>query len=310
MTTAPVIYIFFNRPDVMARSLAAIRAARPARLHLIADGPRAHKPGEAARCAEARALVEKTIDWPCQVTRDFAPENLGCGRRLSSGLTAAFELLGEAIVIEDDIVPHPDFFAFCTTHLERHRHDAHVHALCGFNPLNRYQPSRGPAVASLHNSIWGWASWQRSWKDYRFDMADWNDPAVQTTVRAYIDDDLLYGFYRQGFDDTASGRLDSWDFQWSFTMMKQRRLALTSTVNFIQNTGFHGDATHTHSEPAWFRGLRTAPAVPADQRHSLTIPDRRHDRLHNLVTMSGGRSRITAARLAARSSVLTRLLAP
>jgi hypothetical protein len=308
--TPPVIYIFFNRPDVMARSLAAIRAARPSRLHLIADGPRTNKPGEAERCAEARALVEKTIDWPCEVTRDFSPTNLGCGRRLSSGLTTAFELLVEAVVIEDDIVPHPDFFAFCAVHLERHRDDAHVHTLCGFNPLNKYQPRRGPAVASLHNSIWGWASWQRSWKDYRFDMAEWNDPAVKQTVRATINDDLLFGFYRQGFDDTASGQLDSWDFQWSYAMMKHRRVALTSTVNFIENIGFHGAATHTHHEPGWFRGLRTGPAVSAPQQHSLTTPDRRHDHLHNLVTMGTSGTRIAVTRFAAGSTTLTRLLAP
>jgi len=277
---------------------------------LIADGPRTTRPDDQVNCREARACVEGMIDWECEVTRNYAAENLGCGRRLSSGLTAAFELLGEAIVIEDDILPHPDFFAFCAAQLEQHRDDTQIHSICGFNPLNRYQPGRGPVVASLHNSIWGWASWQRSWRDYRFELSEWRDPAVRTSVHTYINDDLLAGFYARGFEETAAGRLDSWDFQWSFAMMKQRRIALTSTVNFVENIGFQGDATHTHEEPLWLPGLRTGSAVKAAQRHPTGRPDRRHDRLHNFVTMSGSSFRIKIARLAARSAWLTRLIAP
>ncbi|MDD5200102.1 MAG: glycosyltransferase [Terrimicrobiaceae bacterium] len=311
MLSTPVIYIFFNRPAVMERSLASIRAVRPTRLHLIADGPRDDKPGEADLCAEARALVERSIDWPCEITRDYSIQNLGCGRRLSSGLTAAFDLLGEAIVIEDDIVAESGFYAFCSRMLAEHRHDSRVHSICGFTPLNRYQPARGPAVASLHNSVWGWASWQRSWRDYRFDISEWRDPAVQAQIRAYTGDDLLFSFYRHGFDETIGGQVDSWDHQWSYTMLRQQRHALTTTVNFVENLGFDGNATHTCATPPWLDGLRTVPGrTPAAQHHPIGTPDRRHDRLLNFVTMSGCRMRIAAARLAARSAILTRVLAP
>ena len=83
--TPPVVFIVFNRPECTARSLAAIRAARPSKLYVVADGPRPDRPGDAARCAQVRALVEQGVDWPCEVIRDYAPANLGCARRVSAG---------------------------------------------------------------------------------------------------------------------------------------------------------------------------------------------------------------------------------
>ncbi|MBC8010407.1 MAG: glycosyltransferase family 2 protein, partial [Burkholderiales bacterium] len=127
--TSPVIYIFFNRPELTRRTFAAVREQRPSRLYLIADGPRPGHATDAVRCAETRAIIDELLDWNCEVTRDYSAKNLGCGRRLSSGLTAAFALLGEAIVLEDDILPHPDFFAFCDAQLAAHRHDPHIHAI-------------------------------------------------------------------------------------------------------------------------------------------------------------------------------------
>ncbi len=310
MSLAPVIYIFFNRPAAMRRSLAAIRAARPPRLHLIADGPRTHKPNEAQLCTEARALVENAIDWPCEVSRDYSDVNLGCGRRVSSGLTRAFALLGEAMVIEDDTAPHADFFPFCTAQLAAFRHDPGVHAVCGFNPLNRYQPGRGPAVCSLYNNIWGWASWQRSWGDYTYDVSEWSDPAVQRAAREFLDNDLLYEFYRQGLDQTVAGHVDSWDFQWSYTLLKHRRRVVMTTVNFIENLGFGADATHTHARPAWVDGVKTSAAIAAPQRHDLSKPDRRHDRLYAFVMSSDRPAKVAAARVLARSPLLSRWFGP
>ena len=74
MNTA-VAFIVFNRPDVTARVLAAIREARPPVLLVIADGPRAERPGEAEKCAQVRELVEAGGDWPCDVRRNYSEES-------------------------------------------------------------------------------------------------------------------------------------------------------------------------------------------------------------------------------------------
>jgi hypothetical protein len=308
VTTPPVIYIFFNRPEVMARSFATIRAARPSRLHLIADGPRAHKAGEAERCAEARALVEKNIDWPCEVTRDFSPQNLGCGRRLSSGLTTAFKLLGEAIVIEDDIVPHPDFFPFCARMLEQFRHDPRIHAINGFNPLGRYAPAQGSFVPTVFNCVWGWASWQRAWEDYNYSLEEWKNPSVRETVRAHANSDLIYQHFATHFDEMVTRGMDTWDFQWSFLLLKKQRVVLASSVNLIENDGFSSDATHTTTAQPFFTELHTFPTVSSRRERDTSQPDQLHDKLYSEVILTPSLRKIRLLRLISRSPFALTLL--
>ena len=306
---SPVIYIFFNRPVVTRRTFEALRRMRPPRLHLIADGPRADRPGEAERCRETRAIVEGLLDWECEVTRDYAETNLGCGRRLSTGLTAAFALLGEAIVLEDDILPHPDFFRFCDTMLAEHRHDPHIHAISGFQPLGRYAPGQGPVVPSTFCGIWGWASWQRSWQDYRFNLAPvWSSAATRQGIRDYVGNGLNYYWHQHNVDQLIEGHVDTWDFQWNFALLAQRRVNLVSTVNLIQNLGFDAEATHTVHAELYLRDLAVHRTVPTSHRRDTRAADRVHDKLYGEVLHGRTRGRVARLRLLARFPRLSRLL--
>lgn len=298
--TSPVIYIFFNRPELTRRTFAAVRAQRPSRLYLIADGPRPDHPTDALRCQETRLIVENLLDWECEITRDYSETNLGCGRRLSSGLTNAFALLGEAIVLEDDILPHPDFFRFCDAQLAAHRNDPHVHAISGFQPLGRYAPNGGPVVASAFAWIWGWASWQRAWRDYRFDLGgSWKNPVIREGIRDYLRNDLNFLSQARNFDALEAGEVDTWDFQWSFSLLAWRRVTLVSTVNLVANLGFDADATHTKSADPYLRNLMAYALVPTDRRRATTAPDAVHDKLYGEIIHARSRFRIALLRLLA-----------
>ena len=56
---SPIVLIIFKRPDTTERVFEAIRQARPTKLFVIADGPRADRPGEAEKCAAARAVIDR-----------------------------------------------------------------------------------------------------------------------------------------------------------------------------------------------------------------------------------------------------------
>lgn len=298
---SPVIYIFFNRPELTRRTFAVLREQRPARLYLIADGPRPGHATDAVRCAETRALVESMLDWECEVTRDYSAINLGCGRRISTGLTAGFALLGEAIVLEDDILPHADFFAFCDEQLATHRHDPHIHAISGFQPLARYAPAGGPVVPSTFIGIWGWASWQRAWVDYRFDIADtWKRAAIRHGVDDYLRNALNFHTHSRNFDELAARFVDTWDFQWSFALFSRRRIVLVSSVNLIENLGFGDAATHTVEGEPYLRALTTGATVPTSRRRQTAAPDRVHDKLYGEIIHTRSPSRLNLLRGLAR----------
>ena len=170
--STPVAFIIFNRPDTTARVFAEIAKARPPKLLVVGDGPRANRDGEADRVAEARAII-KNVDWPCEVLTNFSTPNLGCKKRVSSGIDWIFEQVEEAIILEDDCLPDPSFFQFCEEMLARYRHDDRIAMISGDNFLFGQVPVPESYYFSRYCHIWGWASWRRAWKDY-----DVNIPAL------------------------------------------------------------------------------------------------------------------------------------
>ncbi len=121
--TAPlktaVLFLVFNRPDTTAQVFDAIRKARPPRLYVAADGPRANREGEAEKVAKVREIAT-AVDWPCEVRTLFRDANLGCKRAVSGALDWFFGEEEAGMVLEDDCLPHPDFFRFCDALLERY----------------------------------------------------------------------------------------------------------------------------------------------------------------------------------------------
>lgn len=247
-----VAFIFFNRPEHTRKSFEKIRAARPRRLLLIADGPRESVEGEAERCREVRDYVTSNVDWDCEVLTNFSDRNLGCKRRVSSGIDWVFSQVEEAIILEDDCVPHPDFFRFCEEMLERYRDEKSVMHIGGTNFVNTFAPEQIDYKASYYfsryNHVWGWASWARAWNPhYEVGMESWRDPQTRIRVKESISDPLERLYWSHVFDSTAAGLEDTWDYQWHYAMWKAGGLALIPNVNLITNIGFGEGATHTRA---------------------------------------------------------------
>src|SRR5690349_16037042 len=105
----PVALFIFNRYEATRRTLDQIRRVRPKCLFVVADGPRPERAGEVERCRLTRELIS-TIDWACEVKTNYSSVNLGCGRRMSSGISWVFDHASEAIFLEDDCLASPGFF--------------------------------------------------------------------------------------------------------------------------------------------------------------------------------------------------------
>jgi len=242
--TTPVAFLVFNRPDTTARVFAAIRQARPAHLLIIADGPRATHADDGARCAEVRRIVAG-VDWPCQVEHDYADANLGCRRRVASGIDWVFSRVKEAIILEDDCLPDPSFFRFCQELLDRYRAELRVTSICGANHLGSWKDDTQSYHFSLYGGIWGWATWRRAWQFYDIDIPLWRDPQSRRRIHDVLGGGSLYHLRAAEFDRVAEGKVDTWDYQWSFAQLMQSGLTLTSAVNLVSNIGFNAEATHT-----------------------------------------------------------------
>jgi len=240
--TTPVALIIFNRPETTIRVFEEVRAAKPPKLLVVADGARAHREGEAERVEQARAII-KQVDWDCEVLTNYSEVNLGCRGRVSSGLDWVFETVEEAIVLEDDCLPHPTFFRFCQEMLERYRHDERVGVVAGTNfGQNLQQPYS--YYFSRYLPITGWASWRRVWKHYDVTMKIFPEVRDNGVLQTLLGEPFLVKYWTKVFESAYQGHETTWDYQFIFAVWMQNMVNVISNVNLITNIGFGADATH------------------------------------------------------------------
>lgn len=240
----PVVLMAFNRVDTTEKIFEAIRQAKPPKLLVIADSPRANKPDEADKCAAVRAIVER-VDWDCEVFKYYPSTNLGPKKCIPTGLDWVFSLVEEAIILEHDCLPNPTFFRFCEELLDYYRNDWRVMSVCGLNIQFDRQVTKYSYYFSRYYHCWGWATWRRAWQHYDLHMKLW--PQVLNT--GFLEDILTnprdVKYWNKIFQSTYEDCIDTWDYQWTFACWIQNGLVVLPHTNLICNIGFGQEATNT-----------------------------------------------------------------
>jgi hypothetical protein len=284
----------FNRPETTRRVFEAIRAARPSRLYISADGPRAGKFGEDEKCEVVRSIAS-AVDWPCVVNTKFSNENLGCKLAVSSALDWFFECEEEGIILEDDILPDPSFFPYCDALLEKYRDNENVAMISGCNLISNHIDLDTSYFFSRYCHIWGWATWRRSWNLYDVNMNDWPDWSHNGGLKQVSDGSPNFeNYWRDVFQKAYLGAVDTWDYQWVFRCWRHGGLSILPTTTLVENIGFGDSATHTTGEmPKYLKDCDVQAVVFPLHHPENTKPTPFIDRIiAKLVYSTGFRGRV------------------
>lgn len=254
-----VLFLVFNRPDTTKQVFETIRQATPPRLYIGADGPRKEKEGETEKIQAVRDYILANIDWKCDVKTLFRDSNLGCKRAVSEAITWFFDNEEQGIILEDDCLPHPDFFPFCQELLGRYKDDERVSLITGNNFQNGIKRGKGSYYFSKYNHCWGWASWRRSWKLYQGDLPFWLDWQNSTEWREKLPDKIERQYWKQIFERVYKGEIDSWAYPWTASVWYRGGLTATPNVNLVSNIGFGHQSTHTTDNTNHSSGMLTHP---------------------------------------------------
>lgn len=280
---APVLLVAFNRPDVTRRTLAGIRAVAPRRLFLAVDGPRPGRPDDIEGCAAVRRELE-TIDWDCQVERHYAESNRGCNGNVELALDWVFGSVDQAIILEDDCLPDPTFFRFCAELLERYRDDDRIWQIGGtsFEVPTEHFGGDSYGFSGLA-AIWGWATWSRAWQAHRMVLT--RDHATSGCGRTMAPERSARMVYPPGTFQTAAGfriltevaestdgQMFSWDSHWWASLNAHGGLAISPSVNMVENIGYGADATHTQCDQAMPKAEPMS--FPLKHPESVTVNER------------------------------------
>jgi hypothetical protein len=272
-TTAPaVLLVLYRRPEATRRVFERIAAARPQRLFIAADG--AATAADREPCDRSRAAVER-IDWPCDVAREFSSSNIGLDARVTSAIRWAFESVDSLIVLEDDCLPHPRFFAFCESLLERYRDDERVMHVSG----ECYRHTRAGDCSyffSKYPLAWGWATWKRAWMHYDPALATWPRFRTQPEAKALFDTADERDYWMSTFADVHEHAAQRpWDYAWYYACMT-KGLSIHPAVNLVSNIGYGPSASHTRGESELSN--RSAESLEEALRHpERVVRDRQAD---------------------------------
>ncbi|MEB3220000.1 MAG: glycosyltransferase family 2 protein [Nostocales cyanobacterium 94392] len=243
----PITFIIFKRPHTTIKVFELIRQVKPKKLFVIADGPRNDREGEAEKCAATRAIIEK-VDWDCEVIKNYSEVNLGCAKRVSSGLDWVFENVEETIILEDDCIPNITFFRFCEELLEKYRYDSRITSIAAQNAQLGRKRTDYSYYFSSYSHCWGWASWRRAWQHYDLHIKLWQEIKQSNVLDNILPNSKAVSYWQNIFDSIYENPTGiTWDYQWTFACWMQGGLNIIPNVNLISNVGVGEDSTNFNS---------------------------------------------------------------
>jgi hypothetical protein len=242
MLQTPVAVFIFNRPHCTEQLVHALAFVRPARLFVIADGPR--NDCEIEICEQTRAIIDQ-IDWPCTILKRYATSNIGCRESIPNGLNWVFQHVDTCIILEDDCIPQPSFFPFCQELLSRYKYDMRIMTIGGHRSDGPNELDTESYYFSKYPSIWGWATWKEKWAKYDLNMSQWDDLKNSNWLNKILKSPKAVAYWSRMYDHMKNG-LDTWDYALAYSCWLHKGLSIRSRVNMISNIGFGKEATHTH----------------------------------------------------------------
>ncbi len=242
-TETPILILIFNRPEKVKQLIAVLGKIKPKTLYVSADGPRTQVTTDLKKCADTRALFSK-LPWPCTVHTNFSDHNLGCKQGPVTGISWFFSQVEAGIILEDDCIPDPSFFKFCTTLLTHYKDDERVMHISGNNFQDGVIHGDGSYYFSLYTHSWGWATWRRAWQKYDSALAQFKNFDQSHKIKQLPLSKDAQNFWIKNFRYTIN-RNDSWDSLWLYTVWHSGGVAILPNKNLVTNIGFDDEATHT-----------------------------------------------------------------
>ncbi len=273
----PILLILYKRHASLMAQMDILKTLRPAKLYAFADGPA--QDNEKEDCRRARAVLD-AMDWPCSVRTKFMDTNLGCGKGPAAAMDWFFENEPEGIILEDDLLPHPDFFRFCAELLEHYRDDSRVMEISGTNRLGQWGNGTLGYCFSQWGSECGWATWRRAWRHFDFTVRAWASPESKALIRQIYRRPVRVLFFSRMLDRTFAGNppVAWWDYQWALAKNLNHGLAIVPARTLVQNVGCDSHSTHDRDDTHTFASLKPLPGISFPLRHpDLVCPDRAYD---------------------------------
>lgn len=277
MFNTPILLLTFNRPEHTQRVMESIVAVDPVDLYVFQDGAREGNENDMKKCAEVHQMVERlVVGTPIRLHFNCSEKNLGCGAGPMTGIDWFFSQVEKGIVMEDDCLPHPDFFGYCEDLLLRYENNEKV---CFINATLYDDRWRCEASYDFsHYMVTGaWAGWRRTWQGFDLDLKDLDAKAFRKHVLKLTDNrgeaNWWYSIVKEIQKDES--KKSYWDFQMQIHLFRNSALTIHPQRNLVSNIGFDGAGTHTLSNQDHRGGRPVYSIMPLSHPKEQSVDNKR-----------------------------------
>jgi hypothetical protein len=238
---SPLLFMVFNRPDKTRQVWEQIKKAKPTKLYISADGPRATHPDDLIKCEQVKNIVTN-IDWKCDVKYLFHNSNLGCSLAGKTAFDWVYSYEDRMIELEDDTIPSQSFFVFMDEVLEKYKDCEEIGYVTGQNFMG-IQSGSDSYFFSHYGGSSGWGSWKRVYEQWDFKLEHINK-AYSKSFRKNFDSTFEYKFWLRSFENYVKNGGKTYDLQSVFLIFEKDLKQIVPNKNLITNIGFDIEGTN------------------------------------------------------------------
>jgi len=251
--STPILLLAFNRPDYLRIQIQALQDLHATSVFVACDGPRENNEHDKSACTEIREYLQEVHKVLPLITL-IREGNAGCKYSVSSAIDWFFTHVEEGIILEDDCLATPSFFTFASVLLAKYKINKKIWHIAGshFIETNDLKESYFFSKKPL---CWGWATWKDRWKNFNAEMPDW--PSHKTDIELNLKTITAKKYWCTIFEKMYKKQIDTWDYQWIYTIWKNYGICIIPKYNLVTNIGFDHRATHTKTSLSPWANLKT-----------------------------------------------------
>lgn len=100
-------------------------------------------------------------------------QNIGLAQSVISGVTEIINKYGKAIILEDDLILHPNFLNYMDQGLEKFKDDKRILSVYGYGlKIKKPKGYQGDVYLARRSSSWGWGTWADRWIEIDWEVRD------------------------------------------------------------------------------------------------------------------------------------------
>lgn len=260
---APVLIFAYNRPAHFSRLIDSLKQCDGIENHniyIFIDGPKTHS--DIPKIQEVKSIANYFLSYHNSLPlrggsgrgREVREglQNKGLAQSVISGVTEIINKYGKAIILEDDLILHPQFLNYMDQGLDKFMEDKRILSICGYGlKIRKPKDYKGDIYLARRSSSWGWGTWADRWNEVDWEVKDFeelkNSRKLQRRFKLGGSD--MYGMLK-GY---MEGKNNSWAIRFCYHQFKKEMYSIHPFKSLVQNEGYGEEASNCQQRYSRFR---------------------------------------------------------